>query len=79
MQKRVRHLTPQKASAKSRQAHQLPGFPCSLLKSPSAGRRPGFDPWAGKIPWRRERLTTPVSRPGESLDRTAHRVANSRA
>ena len=28
-------------------------------------RRPGFDPWAGKIPWRRERLPTPVFRPGE--------------
>ena len=23
-------------------------------------RRPGFDPWVGKIPWRRERLPTPV-------------------
>ena len=23
-------------------------------------QRPGFDPWAGKIPWRRERLPTPV-------------------
>ena len=23
-------------------------------------RRPGFDPWFGKIPWRRERLPTPV-------------------
>ena len=22
--------------------------------------RPGFDPWVGKIPWRRERLPTPV-------------------
>ena len=21
---------------------------------------PGFDPWVGKIPWRRERLPTPV-------------------
>ena len=28
-------------------------------------RRPGFDPWVGKIPWRRERLTTPVCWPGE--------------
>ena len=27
--------------------------------------RPGFDPWAGKIPWRRERLLTPVFWPGE--------------
>ena len=28
-------------------------------------RRPGFDPWVGKIPWRRERLPTPVFWPGE--------------
>ena len=28
-------------------------------------RRPQFDPWAGKIPWRRERLPTPVFWPGE--------------
>ena len=27
--------------------------------------RPGFDPWVGKIPWRRERLRTPVFWPGE--------------
>ena len=26
---------------------------------------PGFDPWVGKIPWRRERLPTPVFWPGE--------------
>ena len=24
-----------------------------------------MDPWVGKIPWRRERLPTPVFRPGE--------------
>ena len=28
-------------------------------------RRPGFDPWVGKIPWRRVRLPTPVFWPGE--------------
>ena len=28
-------------------------------------RRPGFDPWVGKILWRRERLPTPVFWPGE--------------
>ena len=28
-------------------------------------RRPGFDPWIGKIPWRRERLLTPVFWPRE--------------
>ena len=28
-------------------------------------RRPGFNPWVGKIPWRREWLPTPVLWPGE--------------
>ena len=28
-------------------------------------RRPGFDPWVGKIPWRRKRLHTPVFWLGE--------------
>ena len=42
------------------------GFP-----SGSAGKeslqcgRPGFDPWVGKILWRREQLPTPVFWPGE--------------
>ena len=27
--------------------------------------RPGFDPWNGKIPWRKERLPTPVFWPRE--------------
>ena len=27
--------------------------------------RPGFNPWVGKIPWRRERLPMPVFWPGE--------------
>ena len=27
--------------------------------------RPGFDPWVGKIPWRRERLPSPLLWPGE--------------
>jgi len=30
-----------------------------LVKNPPEMRRPGFDPWVGKIPWRRERLPTP--------------------
>jgi len=29
-------------------------------------RRCGFDPWAGKIPWRRAWQPTPVFLPGES-------------
>ena len=28
-------------------------------------RRPWFDPWVGKIPWRRERLPTPIFWSGE--------------
>ena len=36
-----------------------------LVKNPPARGRPGYDPWVGKIPWRRERLPTPVSQPGE--------------
>ena len=27
--------------------------------------RPGFDPWVGKLPWRREWLPSPVFWPGE--------------
>ena len=27
--------------------------------------RPGFDPWVGKVPWRRERLPNPLFWPGE--------------
>ena len=33
------------------------------------GRRPGFDPWVRKIPWRREWQPTPVFLPGESHGR----------
>ena len=31
-----------------------------LIKNPSAIRRPQFNSWVGKIPWRRDRLPTPV-------------------
>ena len=36
-----------------------------LAKNPPAMRGTWFDPWLGKIPWRRERLPTPVFWPGE--------------
>ena len=40
------------------------GFPG---KEPACqGRRCKFDPWVGKIPWRREWQLTPVFLPGES-------------
>ena len=40
--------------------------------------RPGFDPWVGKIPWRRERLPTPVFWPGDSMNCIVHGVTKSR-
>ena len=36
-----------------------------LVKNPLQGGRPGFNPWVGKIPWRRERPPTPVFWPRE--------------
>ena len=32
----------------------------------STGRRPGFDPWVGKVPWRRKCQSTPGLLPGKS-------------
>ena len=34
-------------------------------------RRQGFDPWVGKIPWRRKWQPTPYSCPGNCMDRGA--------
>ena len=47
-------------------------------------KRQGFDPWVGKIPWRRKWQLTPVFLPGESHGQRSlavhrsHRVAESR-
>ena len=42
----------------------VPGGPAGEESACKAGRL-GFDPWIGKIPWRTERLPTPVFWPGE--------------
>ena len=42
----------------------LPWWLSRLRIRPQCGR-PGFNPWVGKIPWRRERLPTLVFQPGE--------------
>ena len=47
-----------RASLVAQLVNNLPGF---LYQR----RRPGFNPWVGKIPWRRERLPTPVFWPRE--------------
>ena len=36
-----------------------------MVKNPPQCRRLGFNPWVGKIPWRREWQPTPVFWPGE--------------
>ena len=46
------------------------GFPCGSAGKESTCnamqcRRPGFNPWVGKMPWGRKRLPTPVFWPGE--------------
>ena len=38
-----------------------------LVKNVPTCRRTGFNPWVGKIPWRREWQPTPIFLPGESL------------
>ena len=37
-----------------------------MVKNQPAMGEPGFDPWVGKIPWRRKWQPTPVFLPGES-------------
>ena len=34
-------------------------------------RTPGFDPWVGKVPWRKEWVLTPVFFMKSSMDRGA--------
>ena len=42
------------------------GFPGgSAGKESTCNAGAGFNPWVGKIPWRRERLPTPLFWPGE--------------
>ena len=38
-----------------------------MVKNLPAMQETGFDPWVGKIPWRRAWQPTPVFLPGESL------------
>ena len=47
-----------------------------LVKNCLQCRRPGFDLWVGKIPWRREWLPTPVFWPGESHGPWGHKESD---
>ena len=46
--------------------HYNQGFPGDSDGKESACRRPGFDPWVRKIPWRMERQPDPVFLPRKS-------------
>ena len=57
-----------------------------MIKNTSANtgdhKRHRFDPWVGKIPWRRAEQPPPAFLPGESMDRgawlaTVHRIKES--
>ena len=37
-----------------------------MVRHLPAMQEPGFDPWVGKIPWRRRWQPTPIFLPGES-------------
>ena len=40
-------------------------FSCDSAGKENPPARPGFDPWVGKIPWRKEKLPALVFWPGE--------------
>ena len=46
-------------------SHLVPALVAQTEKNLPACSSPGFSPWIGKIPWRREWLPTPVFLPGE--------------
>ena len=46
-----------------------------MVKNTPQCRRPGFDPWVAKIPWRRAWQPTPLFLPGRSA--TVHKVSKS--
>ena len=61
--------------SKLKQEHNVFGghlgtiFPHSLVSICLQFRRPGFDSWVGKIPWRRKWQPTPAFLPEESMER----------
>ena len=51
---------------KDQRASQVVLVVQNLLANAGRCKRHGFDPWVGKIPWRRAQQLTPVFSPGES-------------
>ena len=61
------------SSGRKKKFGKIASFAAQLAKNPHAMRETWVDLWVGKMPWRRERLPTPVLWPGEF-----HEVAKSR-
>ena len=61
----ISHLKHRWANAASLALKQASRCGSAGIESTCNMGDPGFDPWVGKIPWRRERLPTPVFWPGE--------------
>ena len=57
--------TPSTVFFKARSLVEKVSLVTQLVKIRTQCGIPGFDPWVGKIPWRRERLPAPVFWPGE--------------
>ena len=60
--KRVRYYSVTEQQQQKKQNHTTLTQKLKCLPA----KRPGFDPWVGKIPWRRKWQPTPVFLPGES-------------
>ena len=57
--------------------YSLASLVAQLVKNRLQCGRPGFDPWVGKIPWRRERHLLQYSGLENSMDYIVHGVAKS--
>ena len=61
---RVKYIAPKTFSIKGKERKGFPGGSAGK-ESACNVERPGFNPWVGKMPWRRERLSTSAFWPGE--------------
>ena len=61
---RVKCIAPKTFSIKVKERKGFPGGSAGK-ESACNVERPGFNPWVGKMPWRRERLFTSAFWPGE--------------
>ena len=62
-----------RGNQKGKQKEGLPWW-LSSKESTCQCRRPGFDPWVGKIPWRKKWQPTPALLPGKSHGQGSQQV-----